>query len=165
MADTIDTAVGTVYSTDYEPVELTHRVFLGPKFLFSFFNKNDELHEVSRAVVEFVRNGTLPYRQFITNDHAIDEAATRLKKRGSIRYADLLLRAFEESGLFRLERVPEEAFETACDRFTRWNDNDASFTDFVIASHMEQIGVDHIATYDRHYRLFEVEPLPHTEFE
>lgn len=164
MTDTIDTAVGTVYSTDFEPATLTHRVFLGPKFLFSLFNKNDGLHEVSRALVEFVRDGELPYRQCITNDHAIDEAATRLKKRGSIRFADRLLRAFEESGLFRFERVPKEAFETACDRFTRWDDNDASFTDFVIVSHMDQRGIDHIATYDRHYQLFEVEPIPHPEF-
>lgn len=107
-----------------------------------------------------MRSGDLPYRQFIVNEHAFDEAATRLKKRASIRYAELLFRAVEESDLFRFERVPTDAFEQAAARFTEWDDNDASFTDFVVACHMEKLGVDHIATY---YQLFDIVTVPHID--
>lgn len=163
MGHSIQTEVGQISAGDFEPDGLTHRVFLGPKFLFAFFNKNDELHGVSRAIATFACRGDLPYRQFIVTDHALDEAATRLKKRASLRYAELLFKAIEESDLFRFERVPEEPFEQACARFVEWDDNDASFTDFVIACHMEEMDVDHIATYDRHYQLFDITTLPHID--
>jgi predicted nucleic acid-binding protein len=163
MGRSIDTEVGAVSVTDYEPGRLTHRVFLGPKFLFAFFNTNDELHEASRALAEFTRSGDLPYRQFMVNEHALDEAATRLKKRASLRYAGLLFRAVEESDLFRFERVADETFKQAHVRFVEWDDNDASFTDFVVACHMEELDVDHIATYDRHYQLFDVVTVPHID--
>lgn len=163
MGRSIETEVGRVSVTDFEPGHLTHRVFLGPKFLFAFFNKNDELHGASRAIAEFARSGDLPYRQFIVNEHSLDEAATRLKKRASLRYAELLFRAVEESDLFRFERVPANAFEQARNRFIEWDDNDASFTDFVIACHMDEMGVDHIATYDSHYQLFDVVTVPHID--
>lgn len=71
----------------------------------------------------------------------------------------------QESELFRFERVPDATFEQARTRFLEWDDNDASFTDFVIATHMTAMDVDHIATYDRHYQLFDLATIPHVEFE
>jgi predicted nucleic acid-binding protein len=165
MERTIETEAGPVSVSAFAPRRLTHRVFLGPKFLFAFLNRNDRLHEPSRALVEFVSEGDLPYRQFLVNEHALDEAATRLEKRASLRYAELLFRAVEDSDLFRFEHVPEAAFEQASSRFVEWEDNDASFTDFLVACHMEEAGIDHIATYDRYYQLFDVVTIPHVEFE
>lgn len=163
MTRSIDTEVGAVSAADFEPGRLTHRVFFGPKFLLRFFIKNDALHDASRVMAEFVRSGDLPNRRFIVNEHALDEAATRLKKRTSLRYAELLFKAVEESDLFRFERVSDDAFEQARSRFIEWDDNDASFTDFVIACHMEETGIDHIATYDSHYQLFDVVTIPHAD--
>lgn len=60
------------------------------------------------------------------HDHIIDEAATRLKKRASIRIAATFLTALDGSHLYRFEYVPEEVFEEArnifveCDRFERF---------------------------------------------
>lgn len=138
-------------------------MFLGPKFLFAFFNPNDTLHGASRALAEFARSGDLPYRQFTVNEHTLDEAATRLKKRASLRNAELLFTAVEESGLFRFERISDDAFEQARTRFIDWDDNDASFADYANRCHMEELDVDHIATYDRHYQLFDVVTLPHID--
>lgn len=160
MGRSIDTEAGPLSVVDFEPERLTHRVFLGPKFLFAFFNPNDDLHGASRALADFARSGDLPYRQFIVNEHTLDEAATRLKKRASLRYAELLFKAVEESELFRFERLSDRGFEQARTRFIDWDDNDASFTDFVNGCHMAELDVDHIATYDRHYQLFDVVTLP-----
>lgn len=102
------------------------------------------------------------YRQFVVNEHALDEAATRLKN--ALR-SELLFRALAESGLSRFERVPEEVFGRAANKFVEWDDNDASFAHFVVACHVEAIGVDYVATYDRYYRLFDVVTTPYVEFE
>ena len=53
-------------------------------------------------------------------------------------------------------------FETAATTFTEWTDLDASFTDFVVAEHMDELGIDYIVTYDRHYDAFDVATLPYT---
>jgi hypothetical protein len=45
--------------------------------------------------------------------------------------------------------------------FVEWTDLDASFTDFIVATHMEALEIDHILTYDRHYDAFYVTTLPY----
>lgn len=36
-------------------------------------------------------------------------------------------------------------------------------TDFIIASHMEELDIDHIATYDSHFGTFDVTTVPYLE--
>lgn len=50
-------------------------------------------------------------------------------------------------------------FEQATGTFTDWTDLDASFTDFVVATQMEEFGIDYIATSDQHYEAFDVTAL------
>ncbi len=109
----------------------------------------------------FVRDGDLPYRRLIVNDHIVDEAATRLKKQASMRNAATFLTTIDESRLYQSESVPEDAFEDAKATFIEWTDLDASLTDFTVAAHMQVLEIDHILTYDRHYDAFDVTTLPY----
>lgn len=86
----------------------------------------------------------------------VDEAATRLKKQVSVRNAVQFLETLEDSELFRLEPVSEDVFRAATDRFVEWTDLDASLTDFVVAAHASDLGVDHVLTFDGHYEAFDV---------
>ena len=52
-------------------------------------------------------------------------------------------------------------FDDATATFVEWTDLDASLTEFVVAAHMDAVGVDHILTYDRHYDAFDVTTLPY----
>ena len=38
-------------------------------------------------------------------------------------------------------------------------------TDFVVASHMAEVGVDHLLTFDRDFEPFELTTLPYWEFQ
>jgi predicted nucleic acid-binding protein len=51
-------------------------------------------------------------------------------------------------------------FEDAATRFSEWTDLPASFTDFVVATHMADLGIGHIATYDSYYAAFDVTMVP-----
>ena len=51
-----------------------------------------------------------------------------------------------ESTVYRFESVSEDVFSDARATFIDWTDLDASFTDFVVAAHMEELEVDHILT-------------------
>ncbi len=119
------------------------------------------MHVVSRAFMDFVRDGDLPFRRLVVNDHIVDEAATRLKKQASIRNAGAFLETLDESSLYQFESVSVEVFGEAKDTFISWTDLDASFTDFIVASHMADLEIDHILTYDRHYDAFDVTTLPY----
>lgn len=161
MAETVETPIGTLTAEHFRPGTIRHQLVVGPKFLYALFNPRDRMHVVARALMEFIRDGDLPFRRLVVNEHIVDEAATRLKKQASVRNAGAFLSTLEASRLYQLEFVPEDAFETAVERFTRWTDLGGSFTDFVVAAHMELTGVDHIATFDRHYDAFEVTTLPY----
>lgn len=145
----------------FKPHHVTHRIFLGPKFLFSLYHKRDSEHETSREFVRYITANDLPYRQLIVNEHSIDEAATRLKRRSSHKNATRMLTNIEESRLYRLESLPEDVFEKARKRFIEGDDKDASFTDFLIATHMDALEVEHIATYDPHFDTLGVNSIPY----
>lgn len=161
MAEPVETPIGTITAEHFRPGHIRHQVVVGPKFLYALFNPHDQLHAVSRAFMDFVRDGDLPYRRLIINDHIVDEAATRLKKQASMNHAASFLNALTESTLYQLEIVLEEVFQEAIETFKEWTDLDASLTDFVVATHMNSLGIDHLLTYDRHYDAFDVTTLPY----
>ena len=161
MAEPVETPIGTVTAEHFRPGHVRHQVVVGPKFLYALFNPRDQMNAVSRALLAFVRDGDLPYRRLIVNDHIVDEAATRLKKQASMRNAASFLTTLDESTLYQFEGVSADVFDAAKTMFVEWTDLDASFTDFVVAAHMDELEVDHILTYDRHYDAFDVTTLPY----
>ncbi|MDS0296980.1 type II toxin-antitoxin system VapC family toxin [Halogeometricum luteum] len=165
MADPVETPIGTVTAEHFRPGSIRHQAVCGPKFLYALFNPEDQMHPVSRAFMDFVRDGDLPYRRLVVNDHIVDEAATRLKKQASMRNAATFLTTLDKSDLYQLESVTPEVFSDATDTFIEWTDLAASLTDFIVASHMAELEVDHILTYDRHYDAFDVTTLPYRRHE
>lgn len=161
MADSVDTPIGRLTADHFRPGHIRHQVFVGPKFLYALFNPNDQMHGASQAFMHFVRDGDIPYRHLILNEHIIDETATRLKKQASIRNAAKFLTTIDSGNVYRIERVPNEVFDEAKKTFIEWTDSPAVFTDFVVATHMDKLDIDHIATYDSHYGAFDVTPLPY----
>ena len=161
MAEPVETPIGTVTPEHFRPGDVRHQVIVGPKFLYALFNPKDRMHVVSRAFMTFVRDSDLPYRRLVINDHIVDEAATRLKKQASMRNATLFLTTIEESTLYHVESVSGDVFDAATSTFLEWTDQDASFTDFIVAEQMEELGIDHILTFDRHFDAFDVTTLPY----
>jgi predicted nucleic acid-binding protein len=163
MTEPVETPIGTITVAHFEPGSVRHQVVLGPKFLYALFNPRDEMHPVSRAFMNFIRDGDLPYRRLVVNDHIVDEAATRLKKQSSMQNAAAFLTTVEDSDLYQFESVPEDVFGEATATFRQWTDLDASLTDFVVATHMADLNIDHILTYDQHYDAFDVTTLPYRD--
>jgi hypothetical protein len=161
MGEPLETPIGTVTPEHFRPGHVRHQVVVGPKFLYALFNPRDQMHAVSRAFMTYVRDGDLPYRRLVVNDHIIDETATRLKKQASMRNAAAFLTTLDESTLYQIKFTSESVVGEATEMFVEWTDLDASFTDFIVATHMEALEIDHILTYDRHYDAFDVTTLPY----
>jgi predicted nucleic acid-binding protein len=161
MAEPVETPIGTVTAEHFRPGHVRHQVVVGPKFLYALFNPRDQMHHVSRAFMAFIREGDLPYRRLIVNDHIVDEAAIRLKKQATMRNAASFLTTLNESTLYQFESVSMDVFRDGKGMFVEWTDLGASFTDFVVAAHMDALEVEQILTYDRHYEAFDVTTLPY----
>lgn len=154
MADPIDTPNGPLTIGHFQSRGVRHRAFVVPKFRYALFNPRDRMQVVLRTFMEFIRDGDLPYRRLLLDGHIVDESATRLKKVAALQHAGKFLQAVDESDLYRLEFVSEDAFHGAKKRFIAGTELDASFTDFVIAAHMSEMGVDHFVTDDSHFEAF-----------
>lgn len=161
MSDPIETSIGPVTVDHFRPGSVQHQLMMEPKFLYALFNPSDQMHSVTRAFMTFLRDGDLPYRRLVCNEHIVDEAATRLKKKASIDNAAKFLTTLEESHLYHLEAVSTDVFEATTDTFMEWTDLGASFTDFLVATHMDSLGIDYIATFDSHFDAFDVTPIPY----
>lgn len=101
---------------------------LGPKFLYALFTPRDRLHSVSRAFMTFLREGDLPFRRLVVNEHIVDGTATRLEEKAALKNAAAFLSTLDESHRYRFESVSEEAFATATERFVEWTDRGGSLT-------------------------------------
>lgn len=161
MAEPAETPIGTVTAEHFRPGHVRHQVVVGPKFLYALFNPGDQMHAVARAFMAFVRDGDLPYRHLVVNDHIVDEVATRLKKQASMQNAASFVSTLQESTLYQFKPVSETVFFQAMERFREWTDLDASLTDFVVATHMDHLEIDHVLTFDQHYDTFDVTTLPY----
>lgn len=161
MSDGVKTPIGTIRPAHYYPSKVRHQIVLGPKFLYAMFNPADEMHTVSIALREFIKQDDLPFNRLVVNDHIIDEAATRLKKKASLRNAVTFLETVRDSQQFVFRSTPASAFTHATERFSEWDELDASMTDFIIASHMEELNIEYIATYDTHFGAFDVTTVPY----
>lgn len=160
-----ETQLGTITPGHFfgENDELPRSCVLGPKFLYALYNPDEEFHDVAYAFLSYVRNEALPYRRFVVNEHIIDEAATRLKKRAGMSEATAFLDALEESAYFAVVPLTDETFQQVRTRFREWADNDAAFTDFTIGVQMEQRTLVHVMTFDSDLDLFDVQTHPPLE--
>lgn len=161
MAEPVETPIGTVTAEHFRSGHVRHQVVVGPKFLYALFNPRDQMHAVSRAFMTFVRDGELPFRRLVVNEHIVDEAATRLKKQASMQNAATFVTTLDESRLYQFEPVSEDVFAGANTRFSEWTNLGGSFTDFAVAVQMDHLEIDHILTHDHHYDAFEVTTPPY----
>lgn len=133
---------------------------LGPKFVYAMFDPEVDAHAVAYAFLTYVRDEALPYRRFVLNEHTVDEAATRLKKRAGMGHARSFVDTLERSELFELTTLSVDTFDRAIQRFSDWDDNAASFTDFTIGTQMESLELSHLMTFDSHLDMFDVHTYP-----
>jgi len=158
----IETAIGTVTPSHFKSNDRTvpRTCVLGPKFLYALYNPDEAFHDIAYAFLTFVREEQLPYRRFVVNEHIIDEAATRLKKRADMACVESFLLAIETSDFFDIVPLDADTFECVRERYMDWDDNSASFTDFTIGVQMERHGIEHIMTFDSDLELFDITVYP-----
>lgn len=101
------------------------------------------------------------YRRLVTNDYVLDEVLTDLRTRDSYERALSAFSTIEGSGLYTVEFVDVDVFDGGWTRFVDYHDLTLSFTDCVIAAHMDATGIDHLLTYDDDFDALDCTVIPH----
>lgn len=154
------------HSSDY-----TQLLAIGPKFLASVFRSNpDESQKrnqrFSRNLIKWIKEGDIVYKRLLLNQHALDEAATHLKKNASPNDAFRCVNTALSSDIIEIKSTANDEFESACETFCRYDDHDGAMTDFITRSFVRSSETVYLATWDHHYQAFDgMRLLPRCDYE
>lgn len=150
--------------------DYTQTLILGPKFLASIFRSDptdDEIRqqEFSQELLKWIRDEEIAYKRILINQHALDEAATHLKKHSSPDDAFQCVRTVMASKIFVVDVPDDNVFERACDTFCEFEDHEGALTDFITKTFLEDSDTPYLATWDGHYQSFrELKLLPRCDY-
>ena len=99
-------------------------------------------------------------RTLITTDFVADETLTLVRLRLGLRAAEGWWRQVDRSPRLRWERIDSERFERARQLFFQFRDKAFSFTDCTSFVVMQEVGLTHAITTDRHFRQAGFQVLP-----
>src|SRR5579864_535211 len=89
-----------------------------------------------------------------TTDYVVDETLTLLKVRGQMARALAIGSAFFDSSLATIHHLTDAELRLAWGVFSKFTDKDWSFTDCTSKIVIEQLGVQQVFAFDRHFRQF-----------
>lgn len=125
-------------------------VLLDTSVLFAHHDADAGSHEVATRAMAAVLGGS--YGQPLTTDYIYDEVLTLARSRSDVETAKRLGRrirgADEFPSAIDLQFLGPEGFRRAVTVFEEYDDQDLSFTDATIISHMERKDVDFVLTFD-----------------
>lgn len=139
----------------------TTALFVDASALFALFHPRDECHDSAKRFLDGLRTESLPYRRLYTNDYVLDEVATRLRYRVNHDRAVTALQTIERSELYYLEFVDRPIYDAARSVFEEYSDQTLSLTDATIVAQMDDLGIDHLLTYDGDFDAFDCTVVPY----
>ncbi len=155
------------YQDRYCPV-----VCVGPKFLASMFVSNPSNDEERRKerfadnLLESIRETELPYSRILINNHVLDEAATRLKKKHCFEDACDCVSTARESDVIEIRPLSKDKLDDAYETFVGFDDHGGAMTDFLNKSFVEASETPYVAVWDDHYEAFDdLRLLPNCDYE
>lgn len=156
----------TPYRDRYTPV-----VCAGPKFLASMFvsgPSNDEERRKRRFaghLLTLIQSRELPYSRILTNNHVLDEAATRLKKKHSFEDAYDCVNTVRSSDSVEVRSLSQDTLDDAYETFVSFDDHGGAMTDFLNKAFVERTETPYVAVWDEHYEAFDdLRLLPNCDY-
>jgi predicted nucleic acid-binding protein len=149
----------------------TSVVCAGPKFLASMFVSNASNDEERRKerfagkLLGLIREDELPYSRVVINNHVLDEAATRLKKKHCFEDAYDCVNTVRESMLIEVRTLSENDLNDAYESFMKFDDHEGAMTDFLNKTFVEASETPYVAVWDDHYEAFDdLRLLPNCDY-
>src|SRR5271157_987025 len=126
-------------------------IFLDTGFILAFRNIKDENFHVTQEYMKgFLKN---EFGQIVTSTFVFDELVTlTLVRTKSFTFAIDIFAFILESSRIKIIEVNHEDFANAWIRFQRLSEIRLSFTDCTIIVQCERLGIENLATIDKHFK-------------
>ena len=124
-----------------------NKIFVDTGAWFALNNKDDANHDHALRFFQERRGDVL----FVTSDYVIDEAITLSRVRINHHAASQLARDLHSEKAAKIIYVAPEYLPRALEIFTKFSDQDFSFTDCTSFAIMESLKVFEALAFDSHY--------------
>ena len=139
----------------------TTPLFVDTAAFYAFYDRNAPRHDRARAVFDGIDDGELHYRPLFTTTHVLAELATLLQRKRDRSTATAGLRRIRKSPAFTIVHPDPSEFDAACEAFGRYDDQEITLVDHLIATLAENRDIDHVFTFDRRdFRTLGVTVVP-----
>ena len=123
------------------------RYLVDTGFFVAFLNEKDTHHEDAQRVFSECLGGRDP--KLITTDYVLDEAVTLIRRRtGRHELAVKIIEMINDSDWVELEFVDKEVVKKAVSKYVEFEDKELSFTDWVSAVQIDEMGYGGIISFD-----------------
>lgn len=123
-------------------------LFVDTGAFYARFQPNDAHHEAANATFDAIRQGDLAYRPLYTSRFVLAELSRLLLHYGGHDAASRALAAIRHSDSFAVVNPDADAFDTACEQFDRYDDQEITLTDHLSASIARDRDIEHVFSYD-----------------
>ena len=135
-------------------------LFVDTGAFYARFDEGSSRHERANAVFEGIGRNENPYRPLYTSTYVIDELATLiLSHRNHSTAVEAVERILDSS--VTVVHPDRTDFESAYEKFVRYDDHEISFTDHMSGVLSEERGVEHVFSFDTdHFRTLGFTVVP-----
>jgi predicted nucleic acid-binding protein len=120
----------------------------------------------AEKLLRLIREDELPYSKIVLNDHVLDEAATRLKKKHCFEDASDCVNTVRESKLVEIRTLSPDELNRSYEAFVDFDDHGGAMTDFLNKTFVEASETPYVAVWDDHYEAFDdLRLLPNCDYE
>lgn len=136
---------------------LKDKVFIDADAFVAIINSQDSNHKKAISLSNKIKRENI---EIITSSHAVGEAITVVSQEAGLRKAVLFGRKIYKGEIIIMDANRNQQ-RKALDLFSQAKSKNVRFTDYINMVFMDELGVDTIFSFDKHYqragyRLFEM---------
>lgn len=137
-------------------------LFIDTGALFAYYNTNDTggRHARARAVFDAIQTGELAYRPLLTSRFVLAELATLLVRKVDHVTAVRALDGIRSSPAFTICTLDESGFETTCEQFEQYDDQQISWIDHSSAVLAHEHDATHVFAFDSDFATLGLTRVP-----
>ena len=132
-------------------------IFIDSSAFYLIINKSERLHKIAKKTFNKI---ILDNDILVTSDYIIDETLTLVSRKWGKYYAIEFWDSIKNSDILKVMKLSESQFYKTIDLFRKYKDHNFSFTDYSCFIIMNDLKINKVFTFDKHFLNFGIDCYP-----
>ena len=132
-------------------------IFIDSSAFYLIINKSERLHKIAKKTFNKI---ILDNYILVTSDYIIDETLTLVSRKWGKYYAIEFWDSIKNSDILKVMKLSERQFYKTIDLFRKYKDHNFSFTDYSCFIIMNDLKINKVFTFDKHFLNFGIDCYP-----